>query len=108
MDQSLNSRQGRRKLSTKEEPLSTRLGMLKEALKSSRHYPTVYVVVENVTQISHLHALLAHLCQDEIEINEHLAVLPGSCIQFGTAEGVERYRGTIPVFYDPVRYRRAA
>jgi len=88
--------------------LSTRVGMLKEALKSSRFYPTVYVVVEDVGQISHLQTLLAGLGQDEVEIHDYLAVLRGSCIQFGTADGIERYRGTIPVFYDPVRYRRAA
>jgi hypothetical protein len=108
MDRSFKRTSGQAPSAESGEPLTTRAGMLTEALKSSRHYPTIYVVVSEAAQIPVLQSLFVRLVDEPVQVCDRCILLPHCSIQFGTAEGVERYRGSIPVFYDPTNYRKAA
>ena len=91
-----------------DEPLSTRDGMVREVIGTAKHYPLILVVVECGESISSLCDRFTNRSDSGCRRMRGKLRCNGCDIEFIDAQAVERYRGTVPVFYDPGPFVRKA
>ncbi len=91
--------------SNPDDPLASDVGMVREALESAKHYPLIFVVVDQTTDAESLQQLFMNTAKTVLSNNT--LILPRSEVRFGSAAEAEVFRGTIPVFVDPNIYRGA-
>ena len=88
--------------------LSTREGMVQEIIQTAEHYPLIFVVVDDTSVVDLIKALVPRSLISATCIAADRISLINCDIYFGSNAEKDRFRGTVPVFFDPQFYRRAA
>ncbi len=91
-----------------EDPLASREGMVGELIATAHVYPVILIVVRD----DHSRQKLLDLIRTSFTGCHHVEggnlMLSGCNILFVIENEIDKYRGSVPVFYDPDQYRDAA
>ena len=90
------------------EPLATRRGMVRELVQTVSAYPLVFVVISHPSAIPCLQRMILDQADASALVDGSQMTLADGSVRFGSEEEAHVYRGTVPVFWDPAIFRRAA
>ena len=83
------------------DPLATREGMIGELFATTKVFPLVLLVVHDMSKMLALQKRIVERAGSHASIADFQVVLRESVVSFVNVAEVEKYRGTVPVFYDP-------
>ncbi len=82
--------------------------MIGELLQTAETHPFILVVTRSESARYSVQMRIEERANDATAVDDGRIQIPGCQIVFVNEATIHKYRGTVPVFYDPIPIRRAA